>query len=119
MTFSIKSWLRSKAKVTGIYGTAAAAGLGALVAWSQLDLPVPATTADVAEVKQTLGKQIAGLEQFSRGTRRITLGQEWDRLNRQIGQLKAKGDKTADEIKYLSDLRSRLKDVSNQLEALK
>lgn len=103
----------------GIYGTAAAGVLGALVAWNQLDLPQPATTADVAKVEQALGNQIAGLEQFSRGTRKITLGQEWDRLNRQIDQLKAKRDKSADEIRYLSDLRSRLNDVSKQLEALK
>jgi hypothetical protein len=56
-----------------LYGSAVAAVVSVAVGWNQLDLPTPATTAELQEVQQ-----------YAANTRAIVLNQEWFRLQAQL-----------------------------------
>lgn len=100
--------------------TAATIGsvMAAAVAWGELDLPRPAWFSEVQEVREELGEQIAGNAQFAVQTRLLVLGQEWERLDREIEQLEDKGQLSASDRELLSKKRLRKRTVSQQLKAL-
>lgn len=105
-------------KVMGITAGTISALMAAAVAWGELDLPRPAWYSEVEEVKVELGEQIAGNAQFAVQTRLLVLGQEWERLDREITRLESQGALSASDRELLSKKRLRKRTVSQQLKAL-
>lgn len=105
-------------KVMGITAGTISALMAGAVAWGELDLPRPAWYSEVVEVRVELGEQIAGGAQFAVQTRLLVLGQEWERLDREIEQLENKGNLSPSERELLSKKRLRKRTVSQQLKGL-
>lgn len=93
--------------------------LSVSIAWSTLDLPRPALNSELKAASIQLELKIAGLENFSKGTHRLVLGQQRDRLEDRIDKLKAKQNKSRDDKDYLKDLERRLRTIKEQLKGLK
>lgn len=115
---TVREWLRDKAKVIGMYAGAIGAVLAAVISWNTLGWDRPALVSDVTTVRETVTEQVAGLEGFAKGTRKLVLGQEWERLDRQIRELESQPSRTRAEDERLSSLRKRKRDVEEQLRAL-
>lgn len=109
---------KGRLKMFGFSAAGAAAVLVAAVSWAQLDLPRPAWHSEVVEVASVLGEQIAGNSQFAVQTRLLILGQEWERLDREISQLEEKGVLSASDRELLSKKRLRKSTVNHQLKAM-
>jgi hypothetical protein len=94
-------------KIMIVFG-AISAVLGVMISWQSIEfLPRWAWYTEVAAVQE-----------FAEGTRLLVLGQEWERLDQQIGRLEARQaieGLTVDEQQLLSKLRIRLKEVDQQL----
>lgn len=102
-----------------MYTLIAAGTLAAMVSWTTLGFPIPATTSDIVKVQEASQQQFAGMEKFAIGTRRIVLGQEYRQLNRDISGLQRKPNKSDEEQKYLSDLKTQREDIKDQMRNLK
>lgn len=94
-------------KITMVAG-AIGAVLAVMISWQSLEfLPRWAWYSEVASVQS-----------FSEGTRKIVLGQEWERLYNQISRLEAQRALSDAERTLLTQLRWRLREVEAQLKAL-
>ncbi len=105
-------------KVAIVFGSIGAV-LTVMISWQAIEvLPRWAWKAEVDEVASVLSEQIAGNSQFAVQTRVLILGQEWERLDREIAQLEEKGSLTVSERELLSKKRLRKSIVSQQMNAL-
>jgi hypothetical protein len=109
---------KGNVKVMGITAGTIGSIMAAAVAWGELDLPRPAWLSEVEQVRTELGEQIAGGAQFAVQTRLLVLGQEWERLDREIEKLENQGQLSASDRELLSKKRLRKRTVSQQLQAL-
>lgn len=104
--------------------------LGVMATWQNMDfLPrwawhdeVEKLQAEMSEsqsaLQRTMQEQIASNAQFAVQTRLLVLGQEWERLDREITRLEEKGNLTAEERELLSKKRLRKTLVSEQIKDL-
>lgn len=77
-------------KKVGGAAASIASVLGLIIAWQTLGWPLPASQSSVVEAKREALEQVAGVEQFSKSTREIVLGQEWFRNNAKLQELRGK-----------------------------
>lgn len=90
-------------------------------AYASAGFPVPATADDIAEVKQ----QVAGLEQFSKGTRTLVLYQDLLRYRTKVNILKAQiqamppSPGKLEKINELSIYENLLQQTEQQIDNLK
>ena len=109
--------------------------IGALASWTALDWPRPAFTFHVDRVErelntteQELKHDIAELREFSTGTRKLTLNNDWFRLMTQLRGVNARlapgisrpgpeARATLEELKF--NLETQIHEVETQLKALK
>ena len=64
--------------------------LGGLASWATLDLPHPPLNTTVDRAQKESRQEIAQVEEFSMGTRRLVLSDRWFRLKAQISQVKSR-----------------------------
>lgn len=103
-------WLRSRAKMITIYAGAVAAVISVAVGWNQLKLDRPAMFSEVASVQE-----------FAEGTRKIVLGDKWFRLKAELRAKQAEltaSPRDRELIEEVTRLEQQLRDVEEQLKQL-
>ena len=96
-------------KKVGIVFGAIGAVLGVMISWQSIEfLPRWAWYTEVAAVQD-----------FSEQTRLLVLGQEWERLEREISKLEEKPNLTREERELLAQKRFRKFTVDQQLRKLR
>jgi hypothetical protein len=113
-----RNWLRRNAKMVTFYAGAVGAILSVAVYWHQLDLPRFAYLSEVTSVESKLSE----LQQYSIGTRKITLNQDWFRLKTQLTDRQARlaaDPRNWELIEDVTKIEQSLRDVEGQLEQIK
>ena len=64
--------------------------LGGLASWTTLDWPHPPLNTTVDRAQESLRSEVAQVEEFSKGTRRLVLSDRWFRLKAQISQVRTR-----------------------------
>jgi hypothetical protein len=102
-----RKWLRSKAKMITLYAGAITAVIGVMIGYQQLGGPIPATQADLTELRQEIGSNT-----------QLILGDRWLRLTAQIKALEAQlaqNPGSRELIERLVRLQQQLREVERGL----
>ena len=95
-------------KKVGIVFGAIGAVLGVMISWQSMEfLP-----------RWAWHTEVAAVQDFAEQTRLLVLGQEWERLDRDISKLEEKTSLTQEERELLSKKRLRKSTVEQQLRQL-